>query len=576
MGTPRLVGALRRSWKVVARPYVRNRIAFRRLAEEQAALRRVATLVAEGALPPEVFDAVSSAVGRLLGAHAALLLRYDDDGAASALGGWSRTGHYTEGRVWPQVSTRFVPEPGTAARLVFETGRPGRIDSYEGVSGPLAATIRQDGWRSAVAAPVVVEGRLWGAMIVVSSDRFFPAAAEGRLTEFTELVATAIANAESREELKRLAEEQAALRRVATLVAQGAPPQNLFAVVAEEVASVVHVPFVSIVCYEPDGSATERASFSEVGELFPVGQRWSLDGTNVVGLVRESGRAARINDYSGLEGVIAEAVRRAGICSTVGVPITVQRRLWGTMVVSSPEPEPLPEGIEARVADFTELVATAIANADSRAELDASRARIVATADAARRQIERDLHDGAQQQLISLMLDLRAAQAALPAELQEPRAELSRTVEGLTAVLDELREVARGIHPAILSEGGLGPALKTLARRSAVPVELDLGPELRLPERVEVGAYYVVSEALTNVAKHAGASVVRVAVEARGRMLCVSACDDGRGGADPARGSGLVGLKDRVEAIGGTMSVDSTPGIGTSLYVELPLDDPIH
>jgi signal transduction histidine kinase len=576
MGTAPLVGALRRSLNVVARPHVRDRIGFGRLAEEQAALRRVATLVAEGAPPPAVFEAVSGEVGRLIGAHAALILRYGDDGAASALGGWRRTLHYTGGRVWPQVSTRFVPERGTVARLVFETGRPGRVDSYEGVAGAVAATIRADGWRSAAGAPIFVEGRLWGAVIVASSDRAFPGSTEGRLTEFTELAATAIANAESREELTRLAEEQAALRRVATLVAEGAPPQSLFAVVAEEIARVVHVPFVRIVSYELDGSATERASFSEGGELFPVGTRWSLDGTNVVALVRERGRAARINDYAGLEGAIAQAVRGAGIRSTVGVPIAVQGRIWGTMVVSTPEPEPLPESTEARVADFTELVATAIANAESRAELDASRARIVATADATRRQIERDLHDGAQQQLVSLILDLRAAQAAVPAELHERRAELSRTLEGLTTVLDELHEIARGIHPAILSEGGLAPALKTLARRSAVPVELDMGAELRLSERVEVGAYYVVSEALTNAAKHAGASVVQVAVEVRGRKLCVSVRDDGRGGADPSRGSGLFGLKDRAEAIGGTMSLQSRPGAGTSLHVEFPLDEPSY
>jgi signal transduction histidine kinase len=270
--------------------------------------------------------------------------------------------------------------------------------------------------------------------------------------------------------------------------------------------------------------------------------------------------------------MIAQSVRRQGIRSTVGIPIVVARRLWGAMVVSSSEREPLPDTTEARLADFTELVATAIANAETRAELDASRARIVATADATRRRIERDLHDGTQQRLISLALELRAAQAAMPVELHEHRARLARTVEGLTSVLDELREIALGIHPAILAEGGLGPALKTLARRSAVPVELDVCDELRLPEGVEVTAYYIVSEALTNAAKHSRASVVRVAVAAQDRLLRVSIRDDGQGGADPDRGSGLVGLKDRAEAMGGTMSFQSPLGAGTSLLVELPLD----
>ncbi|MGH2475690.1 MAG: sensor histidine kinase, partial [Candidatus Limnocylindrales bacterium] len=467
-----------------------------------------------------------------------------------------------------------VLDRGTAATLVFETRRPGRISSDERVSGSVAAAGPNAGWRSAVAAPVILDERLWGVLCVVStSDRPFPLDTEGRVAEFSELVATAIANGESREELNWVAEEQAALRRVATLVARATPPEGLFAVVAEEVARVVHVPLVSIVCYESDGSATERASFSERGELFPVGTRWSLEGTNVVAGVRESGRPARINDYSGLDGAIAQTARRTGIRSTVGVPIVVARRLWGAMVVSSAELEPLPEGTEARLADFTELVATAIENAEIRAELDASRARIVATADATRRRLERDLHDGAQQRLVSLVLELRTAEAMASSEHNDLGPRLSLIGEGLDGVLDDLREFSRGLHPAILSRGGLKPALKVLARRSAVPVELDIPIETRLPEDIEATTYYVVSEALTNAAKYALASVVHVAVEARHQTLRVSVRDEGPGGADPARGSGLVGLKDRVEANGGMMSLQSPPGAGTSLVVELPLDD---
>jgi signal transduction histidine kinase len=422
---------------------------------------------------------------------------------------------------------------------------------------------------------VIVDASLWGLVAVASTtDRLLPPGTEERLADFTELLANAIANAQSREQLEWLAEEQSALRRVATRVAQGAPPADLFAAVAEEVARVVRVPLVSIVRYESDRTATEFASFSKRGDPFTVGTRWSLDGINVVAQVHESGLPARINDYAGLEGEIAENVRSAGIRSTVAIPIVVAGRPWGAMVVSSAELEPLPGGTEARLADFTELVATAIANAESSAELEASRARIVATADAMRRRIERDLHDGTQQQLVSLALDLRAAAATVPPELHEHRAELSRVVEGLANVLEQLREIARGIHPAILAEGGLGPALKTLARRSPVTVEVELPAEPRLPEHIEVAAYYVVSEALTNAAKYAGASVVHVAVETRDGMLSVSVRDDGQGGADPAHGSGLVGLKDRAEAVGGTMSLQSSPGAGTALRVELPLAQP--
>jgi len=242
------------------------------------------------------------------------------------------------------------------------------------------------------------------------------------------------------------------------------------------------------------------------------------------------------------------------------------------MNAGSRDPEPLLGQTESRLGEFTQLLATAIANAQSRAEVETSRARIVATADATRRRIERDLHDGAQQQLLSLALELRAAQASVAPELQDQRAELSHIAEGMTNVLGELREIALGLHPAILAEGGLGPAVKTLARRSTVPVELEVRADARLPEPVEVATYYVISEALTNAAKYAQASIVRVSVEQRNCRLRVAVRDDGVGGADPGRGSGLLGLKDRAEAMGGTMCVESPQGAGTSLIVELPLD----
>jgi signal transduction histidine kinase len=214
----------------------------------------------------------------------------------------------------------------------------------------------------------------------------------------------------------------------------------------------------------------------------------------------------------------------------------------------------------------------AIANAESRAELMASRARIVAAADETRRRIERDLHDGIQQRLVSLGLELRAAQATVPAQLDELEGVLSRAAEGLTSVLDELREISHGLHPAILSEGGLEPALRALRRRSAIPVELDLHPKRPLPGRVEVAAYYVVSEALTNAAKHAHASVVNVELDTRDAILQLAIRDDGIGGADPDQGSGLVGLSDRIEALGGTLQVTSPAGNGTTLLIEVPLE----
>jgi signal transduction histidine kinase len=251
-------------------------------------------------------------------------------------------------------------------------------------------------------------------------------------------------------------------------------------------------------------------------------------------------------------------------------PITVEGRLWGTLRVGSVR-GPLPADTEQRPVDFTELIATAIANAESRSALAASRAQVVAAADETRRRIERDLHDGIQQRLVSLGLELRMAQSEVAAVAPESGQELSRVAEELKGAIDDLREMSRGIHPAVLSEGGLGPALRTLARRSAVPVDLELGAEERLPEPVEVAAYYVVSEALTNTVKHARASHARVAVQQRDGVLWLSVGDDGVGGAEPARGSGLIGLRDRVEALGGSIQVTSHSGEGTVIAVELPL-----
>jgi len=220
---------------------------------------------------------------------------------------------------------------------------------------------------------------------------------------------------------------------------------------------------------------------------------------------------------------------------------------------------------------FANLLGAALSNAENLAALTASRARVLAAADDARRQIERDLHDGAQQRLVSLALAVRTAQAALPPASGRLADELASVADGLTSALDDLRELARGIHPSILSEGGLVPALKALARRSIVPVQLDVQNAARLPQPVEVAAYYLISEALTNAAKHSNASVVHVGAQIIGNVLHLRVRDDGDGGADPALGSGLMGLKDRVEALGGTITIHSPAGAGTSLDADLPL-----
>ncbi|WP_426502503.1 DUF4118 domain-containing protein [Dactylosporangium sp. McL0621] len=373
----------------------------------------------------------------------------------------------------------------------------------------------------------------------------------------------------SRDELRVLAEEQAALRRVATLVARGVAPSVVFAAVAMETARLLDADASRLLRYEAPGTVTVTAEFSKPGVETLLGRRLAIAG-GATELVYRSSRPARVDSYQGRVGPLATLAREEGLHSSVAAPILVEGRLWGTMVVLWARHGAAPAGAEYRLAEFTELLATAVGNAEGRAELNASRARIVVAADNARRRIERDLHDGVQQRLVAVGLDLRAAEALVPHGLDELKAHLSGTADGLTGVFKDLQEISRGIHPAILSQGGLGPALKTLALRCPVPVELNLGTQRRLPEGVEVAAYYIVSEALTNATKHAHASAIVVDVEAGRQMIVLSIRDNGIGGADPRLGSGLVGLTDRVEALGGQLDIASPIGGGTSLRVELP------
>jgi signal transduction histidine kinase len=406
-----------------------------------------------------------------------------------------------------------------------------------------------------------------------------PADTEARMAEFTELVATAISNAAtaaelqaSRDDLSGLATQQAALRRVATLVARGVSPKEVFSAVAEEMARCLNVNSAQVMCYEGDGEAiVVVGSYSIPGEPhIPLGERLTLEGDNVSGLVLRTGRAARLDNCDG-DGTIAERIRELGVRSRVGGPIIVDEHVWGIAVVSSSQPEPLPPDSEERIAEFAELVATGIAAATAHAELVASRARIVAAADQARRRIERDLHDGAQQRLVALALKLRLAQSSVPAERDDLKTELSDVVSALSDVSMELREISHGLHPAIISEGGLPAALKMLARRSAVPVSLDIAIGRKVPESVEVAAYYVVAEGLTNTAKHARASEVQVRAHTHDDNLCLVIRDDGNGGADPSKGSGLVGLTDRIEALGGRLQISSLTAAGTTLRINIPL-----
>jgi signal transduction histidine kinase len=548
----------------------------RQLADEQAALRRVATLVAGGARPAEVFMVVADELGRLIGAEATFVSRVDLSGADSPGASGERAepeGYITVvgsyGRIRDEVPVGFRVKltPGMVMTAALRTGGPARINGERLANGPFGAIIGRLGLRAAVATPIVAGGHYWGLTVAATSREDFPAGTESRMAEFVELAGMAIANAEAEQKLRELADTQASLRRLAMLVARGEPPEVLFAAVTKEVQRYFGGGTARMVRYEVDGTATLLANAGTESHV-RVGGRWEgYPPTGLTVTVRRTGRAARIDDYRDVPG--AEVRLREGILSSVALPIHVNGQLWGMIAVGSGQAS-LPPDTEQRMTEFTELVATAVANAQSRAELITSRARIVAASDEVRRRIERDLHDGAQQRLVTLALRLRSA-----AEPDSGRAELGTEIAGVAAelmgVIDDLREISSGIHPAILSKAGLRPALRALGRRSAVPVELDVQVDGRLPEPVEVGAYYVVSEMLANAAKHARASMIQVDAETSGGTLWVRVHDDGIGGATPARGSGLLGLKDRIEALGGTFSVHSPAGHGTTVSCQLPL-----
>jgi PAS domain S-box-containing protein len=373
------------------------------------------------------------------------------------------------------------------------------------------------------------------------------------------------------EALRSLAAGQAALRRVATTVASEADEARVFAVVTEEVGRLLGAHTSNMVRFEPDGSAVVTGGWS-IGTTrnVPVGTRVALDAPTVAARILGSGRPERVDSYDGMTGSTPDLLRELGFRSSVGAPIKLGGRLWGAVMVSTVEETPFPPGSEQRIADFAELVALALANAEARQELAASRARIVQAGDAERRRLERNLHDGAQQRLVALSLRLRMCERKL-ADGDPAAADLLQSAKAeLADALEELRELARGIHPAILTERGLLPAIEMLAGRSSIPVDISAVLDDRLPPPMEAAAYYIVAEALTNASKHARASRVRVVVRRSDGTALVEVSDDGVGSADQSKGSGLRGLRDRVEALGGELGLESPDGAGTTLTARLP------
>jgi len=520
---------------------------LRDLAEAQRALRTVATMVAQGTDPQAVFMAVAEEAARILGVGAVSLIRWDPQTQlfTKIYGTHGERSPIPDGGQWSL-------DDGPEGALVVQTRAPVRIDDWTTLPGEVAAGHVARGFGQAVAAPVIIDGALWGLISAFAeAEQVLPPGSETRLAEFTHLMGSAISNAQVKEELRALAEQQgAALRRIGTMVAQQAPPSEVFTAVALEAGRALRVPQVRVDRYLAEGGVVTVGAIGGIDHQREGGR----DGaSSIAAKVRETRRVARIDDRG---------------CSTVAAPVLIDGELWGAIVASAADR--LPEDIENRVSDFSHLVASSISNVHARNNLIVSRARIVAASDETQRRIERNLHDGVQQQLVALGLSLRALrdQPAVPNAVRRIIDELECDLD---TVVEEIRNFSQGLHPALLSRAGLGPSLRELVRRSPLPVTLQVDADPRPPEPIETAVYYVVSEALANATKHSGASKVQVAVTRDDGGVRATIADNGTGGAAVSGSSGLIGLVDRIEALGGTFTLDSPTGRGTTIFIELPL-----
>jgi signal transduction histidine kinase len=535
---------------------------LRRLADEQASLRRVATLVAREASQAEVFTAIAEEIGQLLSVEEIRMYRFEDRFTAEVMAAWGE-----REAVLPS-GTRHALGGNNAITRVFWSGRPARIDDYETASGAIAEEARSGGIRGVVAVPIVVQGRLWGAIAAGSVyQEPLSSQTESRLGQFTELMATAIANAEARAELARLAEEQAALRRIATLVAEGCAPADLFDAVTAEMVRVLGADGVTLARFEPDDQVLLVADYGRNTSEMPVGSRLKHEHGQVTSIVRQTARPGRVEYHE--EQHADSRLAHIGARVAVGAPVVVEGQLWGLMLARWGGDESPPADTEARMEKFAQLLETAIANADGRNQLIASRARLVAAGDEARRRVVRDLHDGAQQRLVHMIITLKLVQRALRVGDDNVESLVREALEQAQQGIAEVRELAHGILPAALARGGLRDGVEAVVQRLELPVSLDLADE-RFDEEIEASAYFVAAEALTNVVKHARATYAMVKARVRDGMLHLEVADDGVGGAD-ANGHGLVGIRDRVTALGGRLEVHSPRGGGTLVAVTLPL-----
>src|SRR3954447_3435562 len=533
-----------------------------RVADEQAALRRIATLVATGATEADIAAAVSSEVGGLFGAQSASVVRWDGD-TIRVIGSW---GPDTDVR---PAGTVLSYGGDTLAARVVETAAPARIDSAADLKTEFGRQRWAEfGWQASIGAPIVVDRKVWGVVSATRTvlDDPFPPGDEEMLRDFSALVAQAIVNADARSETAALVAEQSSLRQIATLVAAGRPQAAVLDAVTAEAGVLFGADNVTLVRWEGvHDEVVVAAAWCAPGTTPAVAQSlYHPDPGGPTLGVLETGTARRGTESSPERGSVA----------VIAAPVITSRSLFGALAAARSADHPFPAGAEVRLRSFADLTAQSIANERARSELRASRARIVRTADEARLRLERNLHDGAQQRLVSVSLALRLVDQMMGADPATARVVLREASNELAAALQELRDLARGLHPAALSEHGLEPALEAVSGRAPFPVRITGVPDERLPAPVEAAIYYVVAESLTNAANRGGASCAPVSLWCFGDVVAVEIADDGVGGASLDAGSGLRGLVDRVEALGGELTVSSPRGAGTRVRAELPFEEP--
>lgn len=537
---------------------VESRTELQGLAHEQAALREVAELAAQEAPADDVLHAVTVQASALAGVDFTTLLRYDGDGSTEIVAVFGAPPGIAVGMRAPCIGDGAVEQ-------VWRTGRAARVD-LASVSGAGARTAHEPGFTASAAVPIVIQGRRWGTLVAVSREAALPGNIDEPLTRFAELAGTAIAAAQARKEFRVLAEEQTALRRVAELVAHGESLEAVFTAVTAEASALLDDLPAALLRYDGDDVAVAVAVCNSPA---PLGLRVPIRAGTGTADVRETGKPVRVDTFEGT--ALAGTARELGVVAAVAVPVTVEGRVWGTLSTSSSGP-PIPAGTEDRLTQFAELAAAAIANAQNKAKLTASRARVVATADETRRRIQRDVHDSVQQRLVHTIVALKLARDALRTG-REAVQFVEEALLNAERASSELRDVVRGILPAALTRGGLRTGLESLVADIGLPIHVRVTAP-RLPAHTETTAYFVVAEALTNVVKHARATRALVDVTLEADVLAIVVRDDGIGGADPDQGTGLTGLLDRVEAAEGRLTVTSPAGHGTTLHAALPLHRP--